>query len=128
MRPGAGRLAPDHRPPGRTARRRDREARLVWHALEDRALPQDPEIGVPGRGLAAADRRTPRETDRRSVHTQLVVVLDDDDEPRRSERFAVAGAHRERDPGARPRCPPRGPGAGCRSDAVDLPRANRAPW
>ena len=42
------RLEADHRPADRRPCRRRGETSLVRHALEDRSLPQNPEIGLPG--------------------------------------------------------------------------------
>ena len=44
------------RPAGRQPRCGRGEAAMVRHALEDRSLPQDPEIGLPGRAGATANR------------------------------------------------------------------------
>lgn len=62
-------------------RRRHREARLVRHALEDRDLPQDPEIRLQSRRGTAANCRAPREAHCCLLHPGLAGVLDDHDQP-----------------------------------------------
>ena len=60
-------------------RGRGREAALVRHAVEDRDVPQGPEVGLPGRGGAAAHGRAPDQPARRPLHRRLARVLADDD-------------------------------------------------
>lgn len=50
----------------------------VW----DRTLPQDTQIWLPSRRCAAADRRTPRQSDRHILHSVMAPVLDDHDQSR----------------------------------------------
>ena len=60
------------------------EAPLVCHALEDRGLPQDPEIGLPRRTGSPADRREARQADRGLLHFELARLLVDDAQPDRT--------------------------------------------
>ena len=71
----------------------DREAALVRPALEDRGVPQDPEVGLPGGRGAAANRRAPGEADRGLLHPELAGVLDDDDQPLRAARHPWPRPH-----------------------------------
>src|SRR3954453_17522350 len=89
-RPGGHRLEDHHRLAGPFARAGHREAWLVWPALADRAVPQDPEIRLPGRGGKVADRRAPRQPARPVLYPELATVLADDGQPRRHGGFAPA--------------------------------------
>ena len=53
------RLEADHRPACQSRARSHREVTMVCPAMENRGVPQGPEVRLPGRGSAAADCRTP---------------------------------------------------------------------
>src|SRR4051794_40975756 len=101
-RPGGHRLEAHHRPAGPFARAGHREAWLVCPALEYRAVPQNPEIRLPGRGGKAADRRAPRQPARPILYPELATVLADHGQPRRPGGFAPACLDRRRGAPARP--------------------------
>src|SRR3954470_12688107 len=96
-RPGGHRLEAHHRLAGPFARAGHREAWLVWPALADRAVPQDPEIRLPGRGDKAADRRAqPGQPARPVLYPELATVLADHGQSRRPGGLAPACLDRRR--------------------------------
>src|SRR5215204_6304464 len=101
-RPGGHRLEAHHRPAGPFARGGHREAWLAGPALADRAVPQDPEIRLPGRGGKAADRRAPGQPARAVLHPGLAAVLADHGQPRRPGGLTPARLDRRRGVPARP--------------------------
>ena len=80
--------------PGRRARCRRGEAAMVRHALENRGLSQDPEIGLPGRTSAAANRRAAGQVARGVLHPELARVLVDDAQPDQAGSRTGPGADR----------------------------------
>ena len=105
----AHRLARPLEPGGR------REAALVRLEVEDRGVPQGPEIRLPGGRGAAEDGGAPGEADRGLLHPELAGVLDDDDRPLR--------------PGRRAGPRPDGPGDGApRSVSSPTGAADHGPW
>ena len=76
-------------------------------AVEDRNLPQDPEIGLQSRRDQAAGGRTHRQPDRHSLHPELAPLLDDYAPSNRTDLPAGTGVHAYRDVPAQPaRRPP----------------------
>lgn len=57
------------------------KARLVCHVLEDRDVPQDPEVGVQGRGSTATYGRPAGQPHFRTLHPKLAHLLAHDDQP-----------------------------------------------
>jgi hypothetical protein len=49
--------------------------------MEDRGVPQDPQIGLSSRGGEAQDRSAPGQSDRGLLHPELARLLDDDAQP-----------------------------------------------
>jgi hypothetical protein len=90
-------LEADHRLARPRPRGSDRKAALVRTPLEDRGLPQGPEVRLSGRGGTAADSRAPGEADRGVLHSKLAGVLDDDDQPSRAACRPWPCPHQGRD-------------------------------
>ncbi len=93
QRAGEDRLEVDHRLAGEFSGRGHRKTQVVLHALEDRDLSQDPEIGLQSGGVAAANSSAAGQSDRGFLHPQLEDFLADDDESRAARRFTKAGIH-----------------------------------
>lgn len=55
-------------------------------AMEDRDLPQDPEIRLQGRGIEAENSGAARQPDCDPLHPELAHLLDHDVEPHIAER------------------------------------------
>src|SRR3954453_14552017 len=100
-RPGGHRREAHHRPAGPFARAGHREAWPVGPALAGRAVPQDPEIRLPGRGGKAADRRAPGQPARPILYPELATVLADHGQPRRPGGLDPACLDRRRSVPAR---------------------------
>src|SRR5919199_748380 len=126
-RPGGDRLEAHHRLARSFARGGHREARLVCPALANRAVPQGPEIRLPGRGGKAADRRAPRQPARPILYPELATVLADHAQPRRPGCLAPARLDRRRSMPARSDGRPHEQPLA--SDALELPDPDRpARW
>ena len=82
-------------------RGRHREARMVCFAMEDRGVPQDPQIGLQSRGIEAQDRPAPDQSDRGLLHPELAGLLDDDAQSFSPGRAANSRVDRDRNRRAR---------------------------
>ncbi len=83
-----------HRPAHLLEQRRHRKTELVRHALEDRGVSQDIEIGLQGRRPKARNRSTLVEPCFGLLHPELAGVLDDDDESSNTEHIPQTCSHR----------------------------------
>ena len=59
---------------------------MVCFAMEDRGVPQDPQIGLQSRGIEAQDRPTSDQSGRGLLHPELAGLLDDDAQSVRPQR------------------------------------------
>jgi len=64
---------------------------VVRSALEDRAVPQNPEVGLQGRTIASAHGIALGQPHRDLLHSGVADILDDNDQPDRSIRDADVG-------------------------------------
>ncbi len=99
-RPQADLMEADHRSERAVLRRGYREDQLVCHEMEDRTLPQDTQIRLPGRRCETAHRRPPRQSRRPVLHCQLAGALDKHGRARPSRSRSNNGTdqHRNRHP------------------------------
>jgi transposase-like protein len=109
------RLARSLEPSGR------REAPLVRPAVEDRGVPQGPEIRLQGGRRAVEDGGAPGEADRGLLHPELAGLLDDDDRPVRPGCRAGLGPDGPGDGAPRPSRPRQGLRSTTRTDPGPLP-------
>lgn len=87
------RLEAAHRFAGSVTRGSDRKTELVCGAMENRALLQNPEIRLPGRGIAAAHRAAFGESHRDLLCRCVAEILADDDQSQPTRGCADVGAH-----------------------------------
>ena len=75
---GADRLEVAHRPAGAILSGRHRKVGMVRTEMEDRDLPQDPQVRMPCRRSKVENRRAAGELDRHPLHLELADLLDHD--------------------------------------------------
>lgn len=75
----------------------DREVGMVRHALENRDIPQNSEVGLQNRGFKAANLRAANKVDLVVLRNQLANLLDDDGRTRESGWACIRCVHEGRD-------------------------------
>ena len=102
--------------------------KLRWyahHAVEDRAVPQDPEVGLQSGGGAAENGGTAGQADRGLLHPELARLLDDDDQPLGAACRTGPRPDRHGDRAPRPLGPRQGARPTARQAARRLPDQDR---
>ena len=82
---------------------------MVCFAVEDRSVPQNPQIRLQGRGVEIKDRRTFGKPDLGLLHSKLARILDDDAQPFRSNRATECCFDRDRNRAVESSCEGQGP-------------------